>query len=198
LASRRPASDNVSSVITAFARAPYLVAGVLSASIAVFWMPPTRPLLQYMAPSAGWVADAAIMAPVFGFVTMLVAAVGFVAHDRLVELKSRKDWAAIAVAANDLVTPPIVLASDEGRRFHQSAVEDEALWAILRTNHSAARLDGRLSQTRSDAVVEVTSATSVGTRHCRTRRRHLFQTRRGPRRTLPGRRASPLTGRFCK
>jgi hypothetical protein len=117
-------------------RVPQVIAGGLMASLAVLWTAAIAPPLRVAAPSAGWAVDAALMVALIAVATMLVAAVGLVAADWWAEIKSRNAYAAIGVASDDLITPPVVQASNQ---LYPPAVDNEALWTALRANRHAAR-----------------------------------------------------------
>jgi hypothetical protein len=116
-------------------RALQFIAWGLMTSLAVLWTAAIAPPLRVAAPSAGWAVEAGLAVAVITVATMLVAAVGLVAGDWWAEIKSRKAYAA-GVAVDDLVTPPIVQASNQ---LYPPAVDNEALWAVLRANRHAAR-----------------------------------------------------------
>lgn len=115
---------------------PQVIAGGLMASLAVLWTAAIAPPLRVAAPSAGWAVDAALMVALIAVATMLVAAVGLVAANWWAEIKSRNAYAAIGVASNDLITPPVVQASNQ---LYPPTVDNEALWAVLRANRHALR-----------------------------------------------------------
>jgi uncharacterized membrane protein len=104
------------------------------ASLAVLWTAAIAPPLRVATPSAVWAVEAALTVAVIAVATMLVAAIGLVASDWLAELKSRKAYAAIE--GDDLVTSPVVQASDQ---LYPPAVRNEALWAVLLANRQSAR-----------------------------------------------------------
>ena len=117
-------------------RTPQVIAWGLTASLAVLWTAAIAPPLRVAAPSAGWAVDAALMIALIAIATMLVAAVGLVAADWWAEIKSRNAYAAIGVASDDLITPPVVQATNQ---LYPPAVDNEALWAVLRANRHAPR-----------------------------------------------------------
>jgi hypothetical protein len=139
MAERDRFHESDAGLFIAFPRASYLTAGGFIASLAVLWTAVTGPPLNIAAISAEWASEVALTAAVMAVATMLVAAIGLAAADWLSEIKSRRDWAAIGIAADDLVTPPLVQASDQRDHFYPPVVNNEALWAVLRANRHAAR-----------------------------------------------------------
>jgi hypothetical protein len=115
---------------------PQVIAGGLMATLAVLWTAAISPPLRVAAPSAGWAVDAVLMVALIAVATMLVAAIGLVTSDWLAELKHRNAYAASGVASDDLITPPVVQASNQ---LYPPAVDNEALWAVLRANRHALR-----------------------------------------------------------
>ena len=111
----------------AFPRAPQIVVAVFSGPLAGLWMA-----------AVGWVGEAALTTAIMTVATMLAAAVGLAVADWLDETRSRKDWAAMGIATDDLALSAAVPAPVQGDQLYPPVANDDALCAVLRAYCHAA------------------------------------------------------------
>ncbi len=128
----------------AFPRAPQIVVAVFSGPLAGLWMA-----------AVGWVGEAALTTAIMTVATMLAAAVGLAVADWLDETKSRKDWAAMGIATDDLALSAAVPATVQADQLYPPMANDDALCAVLRAYRHAA------ASNTPEPVIDIRSADGV-------------------------------------